>query len=130
MDFDSSLFMKVEWSHLMYFFLIDTEAFYKKKCSCNFVRKETLTRVFSREFWEIFKNTFFIEQFLLTARFFRGIFRSRPNIYDEMLCEISFKISNTRSFFQENHFWLTLNFVNTMQDINFYVIIFYNVLRN
>ena len=29
--------------------------------ACNFIEKETLAQVFSCEFWEIFKNTFFIE---------------------------------------------------------------------
>ena len=29
--------------------------------ACNFIKKETLAQVFSCEFWEIFKNTFFIE---------------------------------------------------------------------
>ena len=107
MDFDNSLFMKVEWSHFMYFLFTDTEAFYKKKCSCNFVKKETLRRVFSREFWEIFKNTFFIEQLLLTARSFRGIFRSRPKIYDEMLCEIVLKIQIHVLFYKNTIFgWL------------------------
>ena len=36
----------------------------KKKCSglaCNFVKKETLAQVFSCEFYEISKNTFFTE---------------------------------------------------------------------
>ena len=31
--------------------------------ACNFIKKETLRQVFSCEFWEIFKNTFFIEHF-------------------------------------------------------------------
>ena len=30
--------------------------------TCNFIKKETLTQVFSYEFCEIFKNTIFIEQ--------------------------------------------------------------------
>ena len=29
--------------------------------TCNFIKKETLAQVFSCEFWEISKNTFFIE---------------------------------------------------------------------
>ena len=29
--------------------------------ACNFIKKETLAQVFSCEFWEIFKNIFFIE---------------------------------------------------------------------
>ena len=29
--------------------------------ACNFIKKETLAQVFSCEFCEIFKNTFFIE---------------------------------------------------------------------
>ena len=31
------------------------------KVACNFIKKETLVQVFSREFCGIFKNTFFIE---------------------------------------------------------------------
>ena len=30
--------------------------------ACNFIKKETLIQLFSGEFWEISKNTFFIEQ--------------------------------------------------------------------
>ena len=30
-------------------------------CACNFTKKEPLAQVFSGEFCEIFKNTFFIE---------------------------------------------------------------------
>ena len=41
-------------------FLIKLEA-------CNFIKKETLARVFSCEFCEISKNTFFIEHLQATA---------------------------------------------------------------
>ena len=34
---------------------------------CNFIKKETLAQVFSSEFYEISKNTFFTEHFLTTA---------------------------------------------------------------
>ena len=34
---------------------------------CNFIKKETLAHVFSREFCEIFKNTFLIEHPRATA---------------------------------------------------------------
>ena len=34
---------------------------------CNFIEKETLAQVFSREFCEIFQNTFFTEHLLTTA---------------------------------------------------------------
>ena len=34
---------------------------------CNFIKKETLAQVFSREFCEIFKNTFFTEHLQATA---------------------------------------------------------------
>ena len=34
---------------------------------CNFIKKDTLAQVFSREFCEIFKNTFFIEHLQATA---------------------------------------------------------------
>ena len=35
--------------------------------ACNFIKKETLARVFSCEFCKISKNTFFIEQLRTTA---------------------------------------------------------------
>ena len=35
--------------------------------ACNFITKETLTQVFSREFCKISKNTFFIEHLRTTA---------------------------------------------------------------
>ena len=38
------------------FFLIKLQAE-----TCNFAKKETLAHVFSNEFWEIFKSTFFTE---------------------------------------------------------------------
>ena len=42
-----------------------------QRCSqpeaCNFIKKETLTKVFSCEFCEIFKNTFFTEHLRTTA---------------------------------------------------------------
>ena len=35
--------------------------------ACNFIKKETLTQMFSYEFCEIFNNTFFIEHLQETA---------------------------------------------------------------
>ena len=35
--------------------------------ACNFIKKEILTQVFSCEFCEIFKNTFFTERLQTTA---------------------------------------------------------------
>ena len=35
--------------------------------ACNFIKKETLAQVFSFEFCEICKNTFFTEYFWVTA---------------------------------------------------------------
>ena len=38
--------------------------------ACNFIKKETLAQVFSCEFWEIFRKTFFTEHLLaMTLRF-------------------------------------------------------------
>ena len=34
---------------------------FTEKHLCNFIKKETLVQVFSCEFWEIAKNTFFTE---------------------------------------------------------------------
>ena len=35
--------------------------------ACNFIKKETLAQVFSYEFYEIFKSTFFTEHLRATA---------------------------------------------------------------
>ena len=35
--------------------------------ACNFIKKEALTQVFSCEFYELFKNTFFIENLWAAA---------------------------------------------------------------
>ena len=40
--------------------------------ACNFIKKETLAQVFSCEFCEISKNTFFTEHLLATAFEFRN----------------------------------------------------------
>ena len=47
--------------------------------ACNFIKKESLAQVFSREFCEVFKNTFFTEHLSTTA----SVFRTQTNIYDE-----------------------------------------------
>ena len=41
--------------------------FLKKAQACNFIKKETLAQVFSCEFWNISKNTFFTEHIRTTA---------------------------------------------------------------
>ena len=41
--------------------------FVKRPQACNFIKKETLAQVFSCEFCEISKNTFFTEHLLATA---------------------------------------------------------------
>ena len=45
--------------------------------ACNFIKKETLVRVFSCEFCEISKNTFFTEHLRATASEFCKIYRTR-----------------------------------------------------
>ena len=35
--------------------------------ACNFIKKEILAQLFYCEFWEIFKNTFFIEHMPVTV---------------------------------------------------------------
>ena len=35
--------------------------------ACNFIKKETLAQVFSCEFYEISKNTFFVEHLRVSA---------------------------------------------------------------
>ena len=51
---------------VFYIFLIDC---YICKKSCNFIEKGTLTQVFSCEFCEISKNTFFIEYCLYCLKY-------------------------------------------------------------
>ena len=43
------------------------ESLYFRPEACNFIKKETLTHMFSGEFCEIFKNTFFTEHLWKTA---------------------------------------------------------------
>ena len=59
-------------------------------------KKENLAQVFSCEFCEISKNTFFTEHLLVTAfDIVRGVFRTLVNTYDTIHCVKSFHI---RSF--------------------------------
>ena len=44
--------------------------------ACNFMKKETLARVFSCEFCEFFKNNYFTEHLWTTASFYHAIFVS------------------------------------------------------
>ena len=51
------------------------EVFYRNRSeACNFIKKEALAQVFSCEFCEIFKNTFFTEHLRMTAC---GILKSK-----------------------------------------------------
>ena len=42
--------------------------------ACKFIKKETLAQMFSREFCEIFNNTFFTEHLWTTASDFQEIY--------------------------------------------------------
>ena len=42
---------------------------YSRPEACNLIKKETLAQVFSCEFYEIYKNTFFTEHLWATASF-------------------------------------------------------------
>ena len=46
---------------------VKTLNYFINKTPCNFIKKETLAQVFSCEFCEISKNTFFTEHLLVTA---------------------------------------------------------------
>ena len=41
--------------------------------ACNFIQQDTQTQVFSREFYEIFKNIFFVEHLRWLLLFFTGL---------------------------------------------------------
>ena len=45
----------------------------KKADACNFIKEETLAQVFSCDFWENFKNTFFHRKPLVAASEFKQI---------------------------------------------------------
>ena len=47
--------------------------------ACNFIKKETLTKVFSSEFCEVFKNTFSYRTFPVAASVVNKIFRKMWN---------------------------------------------------
>ena len=53
-------FAKFTGKHLLHSFQVSGQI-------CNFIKKETLAKVFSCEFFEIFKNTFLTEQLRATA---------------------------------------------------------------
>ena len=53
-------FAKFTGKHLFHSFQVSGQI-------CNFIKKETLAKVFSCEFFEIFKNTFLTEQLRATA---------------------------------------------------------------
>ena len=59
----------------LFFFLLVVQQ--QSPEACNFIKKETLPRVFSCELCEIFKNTFFIEHFrwLLLVVWENGLIR-------------------------------------------------------
>ena len=50
---------------------------------CNFIKKVTVAQVFSCEFCEIFKNTYFIEHLRTTASEITGGFRVSQVSRDE-----------------------------------------------
>ena len=63
--------------------------------ACNFIKKETLVQVFSGEFCEISKNTFFIEHLRTTASY-----RSVVNVW--YTASVSVRSRQRRKFVQSN----------------------------
>ena len=61
--------MTAKWSILFYFFRKTEQISWKNDNgrACNFIKKETLAQVFSCEFYEISKNTFFYRTPLVAA---------------------------------------------------------------
>ena len=58
--------------------------------ACNFIKKETLTQVFSSEFWEISKNTFFYRTPPMAAPdeyFFPWQFNSEKHLQQAFFCK-------------------------------------------
>ena len=85
----------------------------RNTCACNFTKKETLAQVFSCEFCEISKNTFFTEHLWATASVYqtflffmksiygrgqRGVFKTLQNIYDEAFLWKQLKAKNSSLF--------------------------------
>ena len=61
------------------------EVFHKKAIrpqACNFIKKETLAQVFSCEFCEIFKNTFFTEQLRTTTSYCSNLPKLASNLLE------------------------------------------------
>ena len=88
------------------------EIFYKKvfldhrPVACNFIKKETLTQVFSCEFCEICKNIFFTEHFWTTA------FDTQMKSMDKIHCKRSFlkiSIKIPQSYISSNLLFFILN---------------------
>ena len=73
--------------------------FTEKHCApgaaCNFIKKETLVQVFSGEFCEISKNTFFIEHLRTTVSY-----RSVVNVW--YTASVSVRSRQRRKFVQSN----------------------------
>ena len=55
-------------------------------CNCNFIKKETLTRLFSCKFCEIFKNTFFYRTPLVVL----SVINPSNFFFYRVLCRVSF----------------------------------------
>ena len=92
---------------------------------CNFVFKETPTEMFSCEFWEIFKNTCFVEH-LRTAIFLMSIRQKRLSYVVEQLhhalCFTNFmKDCVSRLKTTQKH--LKSNFLYSSQTHNYVIIV-------
>ena len=74
-------------------FLIKLQA-----CACNFVKTETLAQVFSCEFCEISKNTFFTEQLQTTTSAFCGIILKSATYDCDSKSELWLKKDRTTKF--------------------------------
>ena len=80
------------------------------KLGCNFIKIETLAQVFSHEFCEIAKNTFFAEQVWATASKYKEIFYAF-GLKNKIVAGIKFQvfaINRTWNYYIETVPYITL----------------------
>ena len=101
-----------------------------KPQACKFIKKETLAQVFSCDFCEVFKNTFFTEHLWTTASEYLQQVRCRSSAWNFPVVSFSkiFAIRNT--YFQEHlrvffiHLFFLAFFLTAMCQVRIYSLCF------